>query len=368
VLEPRAGLAEERREVPQDVVRHLRDLGYFGLTIPSEFGGVGLGLTEYLEVVIELAATNLAFQEQIEENNGIGSSALVIAGSEEQKQRWLPRLASGEVVAAFALTESSAGSDAAAIRTTARRVAGGYVIDGRKHFITHGADAGLITVVARTVDIDGAATGHGLFLVTPDAPGFAVARVQPMMGYRATRHAELVFDEVFVADDDALGSPNDGFAIAMQTLDRGRLTVAADCLGLARRLLERTIDYVRLRTTFGRPLAERGQVRGMLARSAIDLFLIESELFDFARRVDAGEELRWASARLKLFASEAAGRVADQAMQLHGGFGYTVEAQIERGYRDIRVMRIAEGASELLRSIIARGFLRNVDSYRETTP
>ena len=360
VLRPVALQTDTNGQIPDDVVTSMQRLGYFGLTIPEQFGGAGLGLVDYLEVVRELSRTNAAFQELTEENNGIGSAALLIAGSEQQKQRWLPGLASGATLGSFAVSEPNAGSDVAAIQTTARRVPGGYRLNGTKHFITHGAAAGLVTVVARLAPSE-SSKEFGLFLVTPEMEGFKVGRLQPMMGYRASGQAELVFDEVFVPDDAVLGNPGDGFRVTMKTLDRGRLTVSADCLGAAEELLDRTIAYARARKTFGYPLASRGEIRAMIAMSAIDLFCLESALFEFAGRSDAGEDIRSATARLKLVASEAASRVADWAMQIHGGLGYTTEAEIERYVRDLRVLRIAEGASEVMRIAIARGFHRDLD-------
>ena len=352
--------------IPDQIVDQMRELGYFGLTIPEEYGGVGLGLVEYLEVVRELARTNAAFQELTEENNGIGSAALLIAGSEEQKQEWLPRLATGEALGSFAVTEPNAGSDVAAIQTTARKVEGGYLLNGTKHFITHGSEAGLITVVARLMPSE-SSIEFGLFLVTPGMDGFKVARLQPMMGYRASGQAELVFNDVFVPTDAMLGEPGDGFRTTMQTLDRGRLTVAADCLGAAEELLDRTIEYAKVRTTFGRALARRGEIRAMIATAAIDLFCIESALYEFAECSDTGENIRAATARVKLFASEAASQVADRAMQIHGGVGYTTEAEIERYFRDLRVMRIAEGASEVMRISIASAIRRALNGPHSTS-
>ncbi len=352
--------------IPPWVRRRLADLGYFGLRIPEEYGGAELSLRAYLGVVCELSRTNLAFQELGEENNGIGSAALLIAGTEQQKSRWLPRLASGEVIGCFAITEPGAGADAAGIATTARRCAGGFLLNGTKHFITHGDDAELVTVVARVVDEDAPGTGVTLFLVTPGTPGFSVGRVQPMMGYRASRQAELVFADAFVPDEDVLGAPGAGFAIAMQTLDTGRLTVAADCLGAGSEVLARAVEYARLRRTFGRPLIEHGQVREMLARSAVELAAVDASMHQLAERIDDGEPIRSGAAALKLLASEVVGKVADRAMQIHGGLGYTVEAGIERVYRDVRVLRIAEGPSEVLRNAIARADVAAVRARKET--
>jgi acyl-CoA dehydrogenase len=365
-LAPIARAVDESGEIPPWVRDRLAELGYFGLRIPEEFGGVGLTLSQYLGVVRELARTNLAFQELTEENNGIGSAALLLAGTEHQKRHWLPRLASGEVIGAFALTEPGAGADAAAIATTARPCPGGYLLNGTKHFITHGADAQLLTVVARVAGTGGDDSGVTLFLVTPETPGFSVGRVQPMMGYRASRQAELVFDDAFVPDDGVLGAPGAGFAVAMQTLDTGRLTVAADCLGAAEEVLGRAISYACVRRTFGRRLIEHGQVRELLARSSIELRAVAAAIEELARRIDDGEQVRSGAAALKLFASEVAGRVADRAMQVHGGLGYTVEAEIERVYRDVRVLRIAEGPSEVLRNTIARADIAAVDARKET--
>lgn len=354
VLDPVARTVEAQAEIPEPVRRQLADLGYFGLRIPTEFGGVGLTLSQYLGVVRELARTNLAYQELTEENNGIGSAAVVIAGTDEQRARWLPRLASGEALGAFALTEPGAGSDAAAITTTAVPTTGGYLLRGTKHFITHGGEADLITVVARIAESRAGSDGVTLFLVTPDASGFSVGRTQRMAGYHASRQAELHFDDVFVPDADVLGTPGAGFTIAMQTLDAGRLTVAADCLGAGEELLDRTVEYARTRHTFGCALIEHGQVREMLARSAVELLAVERFVLRLATRVEEGVAHRSETAALKLLASETVGQVADRAMQIHGGVGYTVEAEIERFWRDVRVLRIAEGPSEVLRNAIAR--------------
>jgi acyl-CoA dehydrogenase len=365
VLAPVARAVEDAAAVPEHVRSQLASLGYFGLRIPERYGGVGLTLTEYLGVVRELARTNLAFQELTEENNGIGSTSLLLVGTEEQKKRWLPRLASGEAIGAFALTEPGAGADAAGLTTTATSTAGGFLLNGTKHFITHGAEADLVTVVARITGERGGTAGVTLFLVTPATPGFVVARTQPMMGYRASRQAELHFDDAFVPDVDVLGSPGQGFKIAMQTLDTGRLTVVADCLGAGEELLDRTIDYARARCTFGRPLIAHGQVREMLGRSAAELLVVESAMLELAGNVDRGEPLRSGTAALKLLASECVGRIADRAMQVHGGVGYTVEAEIERFYRDLRVLRIAEGPSEVLRNSIARAHVAAIAALHE---
>jgi acyl-CoA dehydrogenase len=364
-LAPVARAVEDAGAVPADVRARMASLGYFGLRIPERYGGVGLTFTEYLGVVRELARTNLAFQELTEENNGIGSASLLLVGTEEQKARWLPRLASGEAIGAFALTEPGAGADAASLMTTATPTAGGYLLNGTKHFITHGAEADLITVVARIKGHRTGSAGVTLFLVTPETPGFGVARTQPMMGYRASRQAELHFDNAFVPDGDVLGSPGDGFKVAMQTLDTGRLTVVADCLGAGEELLDRTLQYARFRCTFGRPLVAHGQVREILGRSAAELLVVESAMLELAGNVDCGEPLRSRTAALKLLASESVARIADRAMQVHGGVGYTVEAEIERFYRDLRVLRIAEGPSEVLRNSIARAHIAAVAAQGE---
>jgi acyl-CoA dehydrogenase len=366
VLTPAAVAVDEAGTVPDDLRRRLADLGYFGLRIPERYGGSGLDLVPYLGVVRELARTNLAFQELTEENNGIGSAALVIAGSEEQRARWLGPMACGEAVGAFALTEPGAGADAAGITTRATPSGDGFLLNGTKHFITHGALADVVTVVARVGDAADRSAGVTLFLVTPDNPGFAVGRVQAMMGYRASHQAELRFDDAYVDRRDVVGQVGEGFTIAMQTLDTGRLTVAADCLGAGEELLDRTLAYAGERRTFGKRLVEHGQVREMLARSAMELLAVERALFALAARVDAGEPLRSGSAAVKLLASEVVGRVADRAMQVHGGLGYTVEAEIERFYRDVRVLRIAEGPSEVLRNSIARAEAASARSRRET--
>ena len=356
-LRPRTLEIERDKRIPDELVTQLRSLGYFGLTIPEAFGGLGLSTLAHLVVQEELGRAHAAFNMLISGNNGIGVMGIVLGGSDAQKQRWLPRLASGEWIAAFALTEPNAGSDAQAIETRAVRDGDRFVLNGVKHYISRGDIAHLVTVFALT---DASARGRGgitAFVVEKGMPGFRVARIQESMGSDVVKQAELVFEDCSVPVDNVIGEVGQGFATAMRILDLGRLSLAARCLGTMEELLELSVNHARNRAQFGKPLAEQPAIQHMLADTATEIAMLRPALHAAARRRDSGEAVTHDAAMLKLFASEALGRAADRAVQIHGGMGFMRDCVVEGIYREARMMRIVEGTSEIQRMLIARGVL-----------
>lgn len=357
-LDPAAEAVEREGKVPESVVAKLREGGYFGLTIPTQYGGSGLGVVAYCLVQEELAQTHSSFGTLIAGNNGIGSHALVRFGTEEQKATYLPRLASGELVSAFALSEPNAGSDAEAIETTATPRDGGFVLNGRKHFISRATVAGLFTVMAVT-DRGAKPRRRGLttFLVERGTPGFNVGPAHRTMGSDVIPAGELTFEDCRVPASNVVGEVNGGFRVAMSTLAEGRVNVAAKCVGAARRLLDLSVAYSKERVQFGRPICQNQAIQWMLADSATEIAAGRALLYATAASLDRGESVRREASMVKLFCSEMVGRVADRALQIHGGMGYMRELPIERMYREVRLWRIVEGTSEIQRLMIATDLL-----------
>ena len=358
-LRPRTLEIERERRLPDELVARLRDLGYFGLTIPEAFGGQGLSTLGHLVVQEELGRAHAAFNMLISGNNGIGVMAIVLHGSDAQKQRWLPGLASGQWIAAFALTEPNAGSDAQAIEARAVRRGDRWVLNGTKHFISRGDVAQLVTVFALT---DPAKRGRGgitAFVVEKGTPGFRVARIQDSMGSDVVKQAELVFEDCELDDSAVVGEVGQGFATAMRILDLGRLSLAARCLGTMEELLSLSLSHARNRVQFGKPIAEQQAIQHMLADTATEIAMLRPALYQAAERRDSGQRVTQEAAMLKLFASEALGRAADRAVQIHGGMGFMRDCPVEGIYREARMMRIVEGTSEIQRLLIARGLIGN---------
>jgi acyl-CoA dehydrogenase len=358
-LRPRTLEIERERRLPDELVAQLRELGYFGLTIPEEYGGQGLSTLAHLVVQEELGRAHAAFNMLISGNNGIGVMALVLHGSDAQKKRWLPRLASGEWIAAFALTEPNAGSDAQAIEARAVRRGDRWVLNGTKHYISRGDVAQLVTVFAVTDAKLRARGGITAFVIEKGTPGFRVARIQDSMGSDVVKQAELVFEDCEVGDDAVVGEVGQGFTTAMRTLDLGRLSLAARCLGTMEELLALSAEHARNRVQFGKPIAEQQAIQHMLADTAVDIAMLRPALYQAAERRDGGERVTQEAAMVKLFASEALGRAADRAVQIHGGMGFMRDCAVEGIYREARMMRIVEGTSEIQRLLIARGVIGN---------
>ena len=347
--------------IPPEIVAAMREMGLFGLSIPQEFGGLGLSMEEEVRVAFEIGYTSPAFRSLIGTNNGIGSQGIVIDGTEAQKRNYLPRLASGELVGSFALTEPEAGSDAGSLRTSARRDGDFYVLNGTKRFITNAPVAGLFTVFARTDPASTDARGVTAFLVEAGTPGLSLGPIDRKMGQKGAYTCDVIFEDCRVPADAVLGGrEGQGFKTAMKVLDRGRLHISAVCVGAARRLLQDSLRYAAERRQFGKPIAEFQLVQAMLADSRAESYAAECMVLETARRKDAGQDVSTDAACCKMFASEMVGRVADRAVQVHGGAGYIADYGIERFYRDVRLFRIYEGTTQIQQIVIARNMVREL--------
>ncbi|PZN16500.1 MAG: acyl-CoA dehydrogenase [Proteobacteria bacterium] len=345
--------------IPEDIIADMKSLGLFGLSIPEQYGGLGLSMEEEAQVIYEVAKASPAFRSYFATNVGIGSQGIVIDGTEEQKQRYLPRLASGEIIGSFALTEPNAGSDAASLQTTAIRDGDYYVLNGTKRFITNAPEAGIFTVMARTDPSKKGADGVSAFIVERNTPGLTVGKPDRKMGQRGAHTADIIFEDCRVPKENLIGGvEGQGFKTAMKVLDKGRLHISAACTGAAERILSEALAYALERKQFGKPIAEFQLVQAMLADSQTEIFAARSMVLEAARKRDRGEDISMEASCCKLFASEMVGRVADRAVQIHGGAGYMAEYPVERFYRDVRLFRIFEGTSQIQQLVIARNMIR----------
>jgi len=358
-LMPAEDRVEAEDEVPPELIQEMRDLGLFGLSIPEEYGGLGLTVFEETEVIFEVTQAALAFRSVFGTNVGIGSQGIVIDGTAAQKRHYLPKLASGEMIASFALTEPEAGSDAASLKTVAVADGSDYVLNGTKRYITNAPRAGVFTVMARTDPASKGAGGISAFIVPASTPGLGLGKPDRKMGQRGTKTCDVIFQDARVPAEAIIGGiPGQGFKTAMKVLDRGRLHLAAMASGMAQRMLDLALAYALERRQFGQPIAEFQLIQGMLADSQAELYAARSMLRDAARRCDGGEAIAMEAACCKYFATEMAGRVADRAVQIHGGAGYMADYKIERFYRDVRLLRIYEGTSQIQQIVIARNMKR----------
>ncbi|WP_260599858.1 acyl-CoA dehydrogenase family protein [Sphingomonas endolithica] len=352
-LRPLEGAVEEADAIPADIVQEMRDMGLFGLSIAEDYGGLGLTMSEEARVAIELGRTTPAFRSSFGTNVGIGSQGLVMAGNDAQKAAWLPRIASGEIITSFALTEPDVGSDSGAVKTRAVFDGQAYRLSGTKRYITNADKADLFTVMARTGD-DPGARGVSAFLVPRESAGVSIGHPEKKMGQKGAKVADVIFDDVVVPAENRLGAEGEGFKIAMRVLDRGRLHISAVCVGVAERLIADCVAYATTRTQFGKPIAEHQLIQGMIADSKTEALVARAMVLETAASKDAGRDVVMESAAAKYFASEMVGRVADRAVQIFGGAGYIADYGIERLYRDVRLFRIYEGTSQIQQIIIAR--------------
>jgi acyl-CoA dehydrogenase len=360
-LVPLEAQVEEDDDVPAEIAGELKDLGLFSITIPEAYGGLGLSSTQEIELALELGWTSPAFRGIFGTTIGIGSMGLVIDGTEDQKQAFLPKLARGELVSAFCLTEPGSGSDAASLKTTAIQDGDHYVVNGTKRFITNARRANLLTLMARTDPANKGAGGVSAFLVDANSPGISFGPKDKKMGQRGTVTSDVIFENVRVPADRIIGlKPGQGFKTAMKVLDRGRLHIAAMCIGTAKRLIDEAQRYASERTQFGQPIGGFQLVQAMLADSWTECYAAECMVRDAARRFDAGEGIVINAAACKMYASEMVGRVADRAVQIFGGAGYMAAYPIERIYRDVRLFRIYEGTTQIQQIVIAREMRRQM--------
>jgi len=361
-LIPNEEKVSEDDSIPVEIVDQMRELGMFGLSIPEEYGGLGLTLEEEVNVVFELCHASPVYRSLIGTNVGIGSLGIIISGTEEQKQKYLPRLASGEVIASFALTEPEAGSDAASIRTTARRDGESYVLNGTKRFITNAPEAELFTVFARTNEEEKRARGVSAFLVEKCSPGLSLGKNEKKMGQQGGHVCDVIFEDCRIPLDALLGEEGTGFRTAMKVLDKSRTHIAAICVGAAERVIEESLKYAIERKQFGKKLGDFQLIQAMLADSKTEAYAARCMVQDTARKYDMGKDIGTESSCCKLYASEMACRVADRGVQIHGGYGYTREYAVERFYRDMRLFRVFEGTSQIQQLVIARNMIRDSSS------
>jgi butyryl-CoA dehydrogenase len=347
--------ADRDREVrfPAEAIAELGKLGFMGMLVPEAYGGAGADHVGYSLVMEEIAAGEGAVSTILSVQNSVGCMPVLQYGSEEQKQRFLVPMAKGEMLACFCLTEPQAGSDAAAIRTRARRQGNRWVLTGTKQFITSGKNSQIAIVFAVT-DPERGKRGISAFLVPTDSPGFRVAGLEHKLGQRASDTAQLVFEDIELTPDLMLGAEGEGYKIALSNLEGGRIGVGAQSVGMARAAYEAALGYAREREAFGKPIIEQQAVAFRLADMATQIAAARGLVLDAAARRDAGEPCMKEAAMAKLFASEMAERVASDAIQIHGGYGYVADFPVERIYRDVRVCQIYEGTSDIQRLVIAR--------------
>ncbi|MGW5161008.1 acyl-CoA dehydrogenase family protein [Nonomuraea wenchangensis] len=345
--------------VPADLRRQAADMGLFGYAIPQQWGGLGLDLVQDVEVAMALGYTSLALRSMFGTNNGIAGQVLVGFGSPEQQARWLPGIASGEIVASFALTEPGAGSNPAGLRTTATPDGHGWVIDGGKRFITNATEAGLFVVFARTRPASASGTGIAVFLVPADTPGIQIGVHDAKMGQEGSRTADVTFTQVRVGPEALVGGDEEvGYKAAMTSLARGRIHMAGLAVGAAQRALDESVAYAATATQGGTPIGEFQLVQAMIADQQTGVLAGRALAREAARLYTTGEDRRIAPSAAKLFCTEMAGKAADLAVQIHGGSGYIREVPVERVYRDVRLLRLYEGTSEIQRLIIGGGLVR----------
>jgi len=357
-LIPHEAEVAEADAIPPSLVGEIRDMGLFGMAIPEEYGGLGLTMSEEVAAAFVLGQTSPAFRSLIGTNNGIGSQGIVIDGTPEQKETYLPRLATGELIASFALTEPDAGSDAGSLKTSARRDGDHFVINGTKRYITNAPHAGLFTVFARTDPGSTSSAGVSAFLVEAGTPGLSLGARDKKMGQKGSHTCDVIFDDCRVPASAIIGGrEGQGFKTAMKVLDRGRLHISAVCVGAAERLIRDSLAYAMERKQFGGPLADKQLVQAMLADSKAEAYAARCMIEETARRRDAGRKITTEAACCKMFASEMVGRVADRAVQIFGGAGYVEDYGIERFYRDVRLFRIYEGTTQIQQVVIARNMV-----------
>jgi acyl-CoA dehydrogenase len=349
---------EEHDEIPDHIVEKLKQFGYFGMTIPETYGGLGLSMFEEVSVVCEIGYASPVFRSYFGTSNGVGTLGIIIDGTEEQRLKYLPRIAVGDLVASFCLTEPGAGSDAAALTTKASRDGDHYVINGTKRFTTNSPHAGIFTVFARTGSKE-QTSGISAFLVERETPGITIGPRNKKMGFRGSHTADVIFENCRVPAHALLGGKEGvGFKTAMRSLDHARLHMSAVATGLSERLIDEGVKYASDRVQFGKPISQFQLIQGMLADCEAEALASRAMVERVARMRDDGRRVTKETACCKYFTTEALGRIADRVLQIHGGYGYIKEYPIERLFRDARLLRIYEGTSQIQQLIIAREMLK----------
>ncbi|MGB2040471.1 MAG: acyl-CoA dehydrogenase family protein [Porticoccaceae bacterium] len=352
----------EGNEIPEHILREMRELGIFGLNIAEEYGGAGMSASQYLQALTEMSWAAPAYRAIMAIGNGIVNTALSKNGTEEQKQQWLPAIAQG-AVAAFAITEPGSGSDSAAMRSMAVKDGDSYVLNGVKRYISNAPFADVILVIARTSTEDLPKNGHiSAFLVPTDTPGLSIGKPDKKMGQQGAQIADVILEDARIPASALLGEQEgNGFQIAMNSLNNGRLSVAAASLGSSKRALDSAIRYGMQRTAFGEQVTSFQLTQAKIADSRADIYAMESMLQDAAAKLDQGQDIRLEAACVKMFASEACGRIVDRVVQIYGGAGYIQDYDAERFFRDSRLYRIFEGTTEIMQLVIARTVLQEYE-------
>ncbi len=357
-LIPAEAEVAETDAIPEDLVAEMREMGLFGLTAPEEFGGLGLTMEEEVLAIFEIGRAAPAFRSMFATNVGIGMQGVAIDGTPEQKAKYLPRLASGELIGSFALTEPDVGSDAGSVKAAARKDGDSYILNGTKRFITNAPHAGLFTVMARTDPTQKGAAGVSAFAVERETPGLSLGKPEHKMGQQGAHVCDVIFEDCRVPASALIGGvEGQGFKTAMKVLDKGRLHIAAACVGLSERILDDMLGYAVERKQFGKPIAEFQLIQAMFADSKAEAYAGRCMVLDGARKRDAGLNVSVEASCAKMFASEAVGRIADRNVQVHGGNGYIREYRAEQLYRDARLFRIYEGTTQIQQIVIAKALI-----------
>ncbi|RFU64775.1 acyl-CoA dehydrogenase family protein [Peribacillus glennii] len=356
-VEPYASQIEEEDAIPQHLVEKAKKLGLFGMSIPEEYGGIGLGAVGKAIVLEQLGRTHNGYVSLISAHTGIGSTGLVKLASESLKRKYLPDMAAGNKIAAFALSEPGAGSDATNLSTVAEKKGDQWIVNGTKHFITNGPVADVFTVFAGTDKEKGAKGGITAFLIEKDFPGLIVGKKDKKMGLRGSYTSQIIFEDCVVPDSNVIGEVGMGYMSALKILAEGRVGLAARSVGSSEKLIELSAAYAKERIQFGKPIASNQAIQWMLADMATETAAARALTMEAAKMIDEGKKVIKEASMAKLFASDVFNRVADKAVQIHGGMGYMAEYPVERFYRDARITKIYEGTNEIQRLIIARNVL-----------
>jgi alkylation response protein AidB-like acyl-CoA dehydrogenase len=351
-IKPISAKIDEEAEIPESLIKQLGELGVLGISFPEEYGGGGFGEVGYCISQEEIARGCMSTATMIGAHQSIGANVIYLGGTEEQKKKYLTPLANGEKLAAFCLTEAQAGSDSFNLRTKAEKVDGQWVLNGEKLWITNGSTADIVSVFARTKK------GISAFIVETDAPGFFAGPPEKKMGIKGSATNAITFDNVKIPEENIVGVDGRGFLLAMKTLDAGRLGLGAACLGSAKELLEMSTNYAKEREQFDEPISHFQAIQFYLAEMATMIYNMESIVYRTAVDYDAGKKISSQTAMVKLYCSDSLDKIADLAVQIHGGMGYSKELPVERFYRDSRINRIFEGTNEIQKSIIARDILK----------
>lgn len=348
---------DEKQHLPVDVLQKAGEMGFMGVLVPEELGGSGLGYHEYIAIIEEISKVDPAIGLSVAAHNSLCTNHILSFGNDEQKSKWIPKLATGEWIGAWGLTEHNTGSDAGGMNTTATKQDGGWVLNGAKNFITHGKSGQVAVVIARTGE-KGDSHGMSAFVIEKGTPGFSSGKKEDKLGMRASETAELIFDNCIVSDDHLLGEAGDGFIQSMKILDGGRISIGALSLGISKGAYEAALKYAKEREQFGKPISSFQGVSFKLADMATQIEASELLLHKAAFLKNAGRKMTTLSAMSKMYASEVCVSIANDAVQIHGGYGYTKEFPVEKFYRDAKLCTIGEGTTEIQKVVIAKNILK----------